>query len=387
VILSIRRWIARAVAALAAVLLACLLWPRGADAPLVKAVRTAPVVAAASSAAASEPTPRARLAAAQAQAQLHGARGDECALPLAAIFPAASGVDADAPAAREAVERSAAFAAFKASVLRIDAALRSSPDPYANALAIWLNVPRDDAEERGVPEPERRRELAAMAVSTTDPRIYAMAFHACRQSADDGCHALTARRWAELDPGNAMPWLYLRNEASERGDVSGQEEAWFHIAASARMDEGAFMPVPAIVAASQGSPGGTMAAYALSEVAIGIAAAQFVPVVTFECRKRAPMDANRMQQCVRIADLMFEHSDAPMDRMSGAVLTWRLTGDASRKQVAGAELQSWAERFKLPPLTCDEMRQQTSLLESVDTRGLLATLASGASAPSQDVHR
>ncbi len=353
-----------------------------ADAP---ATKVAPVIHAAASAVsipASEPTPRGRLMA--ARAKLSGTADDWCNLPVIPPARQVTGAEPDDPAALKSIESTPAFQAFTASVLRIDATLRASSDPYANAVAIWLNLPQDELGEGAVPEAERRRQLTAMAVATTDPRIYAMAFHTCRQSPDDGCYALNARRWAELDTGNAEPWVYLFHDAVQANDASGQEEALFHMAAAARVDERWFAPIAPIATASNGSNADAMAVFALSEMTLGMSAAQFEPSFTMivSCRKAARVDANRSQLCLKIADLQFDHSDQPMGRLRGAALTWRMTGDASRKNVAGQEINLWNERLKFPPATCDQLHQQADWLESMATRGPQATLrAMGASSP------
>jgi len=267
------------------------------------------------------------------------------------------------PAARQAVEDTRAFKDFAASLHHIDDTLRSSSESYANAVAIWLNVPRNDLDESGVPEAERRRQLAALAVLTSDPRIYAMAFLTCRGSSDNGCHALNARRWAQLDTGNAMPWLYLLDEAVKGGDVSSQEEALFQMAASTRMDDRTYAPVPTIGGATGASTGDLIAAYALSETAVGIAAAQVQPISTLTraCKPTPVLDANRAQHCSRIADLLFDHSDTPMLRMTGAAMTRRVTNDGERAALVSREIDRMTDPAEPGATSCDRLRERMKL--------------------------
>ena len=178
-------------------------------------------------------TPRARLLAAEKQAV--GTPDSACAMPAA---PAASGRDAEDAAAQAAFMRRPEVASLAKGIRRIDDSLRASTDPFAQAVALWLNVPRTDDASEGIPDDERLRALATMAASTTDPRIYALAFRACGASDEAACQALSARRWAVLDPDNAVPWLFLLNDAEHTHDLSGQQEAWFHVAASTRFDAG-----------------------------------------------------------------------------------------------------------------------------------------------------
>ena len=356
----------RAVSGIAGLALLAAIWlalrERHASVPATKVDRQPPVVASAPLANASEPTPRARLV--TVEAHLRGAGRDLCSLVDDPVVSGASGVGDGDVARRGALERSPAFKAFEGGVLRIDGALRGSSDPYARAVGIWLNIPRNAQDDGAVTEAERRRQLAAMATATSDPRIYALAFRTCHGSTDDGCHALSVRRWAELDPGNAVPWTFLLDEAAARGDVSGQQEAWFHMAAAKRFEDREFAQLQPIVESSDDSAGGLMAADGLSIMAIGIGAAWPWPAAPWDqCRAAAHVDSNRAQLCEKFADVMFEHSDSLVGRAFGAALTKRMAGDASRSATVGAEMKLWADEWsqsKEP--SCDTLKSQLSLL-------------------------
>lgn len=352
---------------------------RHADAPAAVADQKAAPAAAKPFAATSEPTPRARLIA--AQDRLRGTGRDLCSL---AAESAASGAGPDDPATIAATQRSPSFMAFEAGVRHIDNALRASRDPYANAVAIWLNIPLDEQADGAVSEAERRRRLAALANATTDPRIYALAFRTCRGSSEDGCHVLSARRWAELDADNAMPWAFLLEEAATRGDVSGQEEAMFHMAAARGLADRELAQVQPVIGSSDGSAGDLMAAEGLSTMAIGIAAAWPWPKALMgHCDAAAIADANRAQLCAKFADVMFDHADSFIGRLSGASLTRRLTGDASRGATANAELTLWNAAWARPKeVTCDTVKGQLTLLTQAANGGPQAALRAlpGASA-------
>jgi hypothetical protein len=62
--------------------------------------------------------------------------------------------------------------------------------------------------------------LIDIAVKTSDPNVYALAHGECRLApkSTPGCAAITARRWAELDPDNAAPRLILAAEKSRKQD-------------------------------------------------------------------------------------------------------------------------------------------------------------------------
>lgn len=338
------------------------------------------------SSAVSEPTPRARLAA--AQAQLRGATAGGCSVRLAGWSTRAAS-EASEVEESDAMKRTPGYDAFRASIARIDDKLRSSADPYGQAVAIWLNLPRREGDDASVSREERTRLLASMAASTNDPRIYALAFPLCRDSTENGCYALSARRWAEADAGNAEPWEYLLDEAVLREDVSGQEEALFHIARSARADQRSLMPVTAITAAADRNGGDAAVPYVLSVMAIGTSAAQFEPlwVMSSLCRPKERSNANRAQLCARIADLMFEHADDSEGRLLGADLNWHITGDTTRRDRVRAERAMEATLFKDPvPATCDQLRQRTDWLRDLALHGPQAVArAMTAPAPASDV--
>ena len=317
-------------------------------------------------------TPRARLLA--AGQQVRSTSDSACTIPLPA---AASDAGPDDPAAQAALMRRPGVAGLMNATRRIDGALRASADPFANAVAVWLDLPRTDGDSERVPDGERQRLLATMAASTTDPRVYALAFRTCSRSSEAACQALSARRWAALDPGNAVPWLFLLNDAQRARDASGEQEAWFHVAASTRFDERFYSRLQPILAAAGDDPDDQRAAHVLSVMGIGISAAEpigFGPLSN-GCRDAASADANRAQLCAKVADLLFDHSDAPGTRLFGASITRRLTGDTRRNEQMAKEQQFWAVNNPVAPQDCAELHRQLDFIRSLATRGSHGTYA------------
>ncbi len=256
-------------------------------------------------------------------------------------------------------------------IRHIDDSLRASADPFANAVALWLDLPRMDDDSEVVPDGQRQRLLATMAASTADPRVYALAFRACSGSGEAACQALSARRWAALDPGNAVPWTFLLNDAERAGDASGQQEAWFHLAASARFDERFYAQLQPVLAAASDDPDDQRAAEAVSVMGIGIAAGQtlvFGPLLK-GCRGTALADANRVQLCTKVADLLFDHSDAHLARQLGASMTRILTGDIRCNGQVVEEQQFWIANDPVATRGCAELHRQLDFIRSLATRG------------------
>ena len=216
------------------------------------------------------------------------------------------------------------------------ARLRASPDPYANAVAVWLDVDdNDDASHRA----GRLQQLAAMAASTRDPRLYSLALRTCWGHAGRECQSLSARRWSELDPGNAMPWLFMLDEAGRRNDESGIQEAMFHVTQSAHLTERNEAPLQPIIDAASGDAESLVAARAWAVDAIGISAAQIGPGGYTACKRATQADANAWQQCVAMVDLLEHRSDSLQARMAGASIDKKLSGNAKPSEQVAREME------------------------------------------------
>lgn len=75
---------------------------------------------------------------------------------------------------------------------------------------------------------ERTDQLARVAAASPDATAYALALQACRALADPAagaCGLLGPAQAAQLEPGNAWPWLALAAEAAARQDSEGEHDA------------------------------------------------------------------------------------------------------------------------------------------------------------------
>jgi hypothetical protein len=368
-----RRRLAIAAIVLAAAGAAWLLDPGRASAPAVvraDAHGATPVAAVRASSAAAPAIPAVPVAAGPGQVD-----DAACVAPPWPAAHLASDAAGDLVIVTDAPRLSAGIAAARA---RIEARLRASADPYANAVAVWLDRSRDDDPD-GAANAERRRRLAALAAGTHDPRLYALALGACwRRDAPSSCPSLSARRWAELDPGNAMPWLLLADEAAAQGDLSGLQEALFHIGQSARVEEHGDAPLQPVVDAVV-DDADLAGAQSLAIDAIGIAAADPWPSVPAMCRHATPADANAWQQCRAVIELLENRADSLMLRAAGASLDRRLTGATAPAARVSALVRRWTLAFPVRPSGCAEMRRGLALLRDAAVRGQAA--AAGGDAP------
>lgn len=74
-----------------------------------------------------------------------------------------------------------------------------------------------------------RNAAATIALESGDPGAYALALRQCQGQGEmetgPGCRGLSAAGWATLDPGNAMAWWVLADEALHRGDAGAAMKA------------------------------------------------------------------------------------------------------------------------------------------------------------------
>jgi hypothetical protein len=80
--------------------------------------------------------------------------------------------------------------------------------------------------------------LAQLALTSKEPSAYAIALFGCRLNRDDGaCAQLSNASWSQLEPGNAVPWLYLADDAATRKDEVAMSEALSRAARAETSDD------------------------------------------------------------------------------------------------------------------------------------------------------
>lgn len=196
-------------------------------------------------------------------------------------------------------------------------------------------------------------QLARLALATNDPVVYAVAFNTCHKRTTGACGLLSAEQWTRADPGNAVPWMHVLEQARARRDVQGEAEALYQVSVAKRFDTREFA-VPGLIAAIESTApegeSGTVAVFELTVETFGIAAAWGSPayqVLTQACRADALRDANRRQTCEGIATTLSERSDSILPAMIGIGigrrLDWPMEQVARRRGEYEAYLSSTAE--------------------------------------------
>jgi hypothetical protein len=228
---------------------------------------------------------------------------------------------------------------YTGAMRRIDAALRASADPFDRAMADWLDL------DQITPPVVRADALVQDALAVDDPRVYGLAYSTCHPSfavavrgtplpasaPSPGCARLSATRWAQLDPGNATPWLWALSDAQRTGDAAAAREALSNMASSSRMD---LHPLAgaAAVARLQLADADLAAQSSALVQAIGIEPPPAAPLTT-RCHDGAGGDAALASTCSRIAELLYDHSDS---------LLWHAIGGSVHKLATGDP--SWLDR-------------------------------------------
>ncbi len=246
---------------------------------------------------------------------------------------------------------------------RIDAALRSSPDPLDRAVADLINV----GDMRSAPG--RDEAVVQQAVSTTDPRLYALGYGLCHSNRPvaPSCRSISLERWTQLDDGNGIPWVEMLAQAQARGDKAGIQRATSHLASATRFD--IYLQDAAGAVASRMTEDDQDLA-AVDDLAFrAFSEAATLPIPPFQpliqvCRNHAAGDQQIAQQCIAISDAMYAHSDNLISVAISGALLLQTTGDASRRDAFRAERVAFAAHGspKPGPPQCQSVRDAMHMM-------------------------
>lgn len=189
--------------------------------------------------------------------------------------------------------------------------------------------------------------LAAWAAGTRDPTSYAIAWQACLQADDSAasCRLLSPAQWARLDPGNAMAWLALADEAGAAG-LPQQETDAMQMAASAPRATAYASAVPALLgAAFEGSPAQPhrllllAAGWRISGLWRSVGLQQALRY----CEPESPAWVERREVCERLADTLLAHAEQLDEHAAGLALGRRVGWTSERLAALDEEQQALEE--------------------------------------------
>src|SRR5664279_797617 len=198
----------------------------------------------------------------------------------------------------------------KGASTRWMAALQNSGDLRARVAGLLLEGKVTGGDSLRPVAEQTRNEVVQLAAGSVDPAVYGMALSMCETSAgtdmDSACRQLTLRRWAQIDPDNAVPWLLLAGAARARHDSVAEADAFTHAATAHRVDsysDSVFAfaepELPHDVTPLERS-------YLATEV-IGVESGIRLPqysAVSRHCSSSAMQDGAVRQQCDLIAELL-----------------------------------------------------------------------------------
>lgn len=245
--------------------------------------------------------------------------------------------------ARAEFERATRLPQRRADVL---AALRAAPDELATATArlLELTLASDAGDDAGAMN--AREALMRIALSTRNPKVYALAFKVCgggvRQ--EGSCAMVSAEQWARLDPDNATPWLFILGNGKTPLSAGARDEALHRIATAARSDVYFHAAAGALIDAAPAGEKPLLAVHELVGRVMGVEAAVALPgyqTLIAACRGDALKDANRAQACDSVAELLSERSATLMDRLMGVAMGRRLGWPTDRTDRLRGEYEAY----------------------------------------------
>ncbi len=212
-----------------------------------------------------------------------------------------------------------------------DRALQQQPDCLTNASC--TSRLDDVSASAAAPWVES---MAKLALTTSDANAYAQAFQACSKGDSSkraaSCKLLSPDRWAQLDPHNAAPWLYVASAAHERKDVAAVEQAAYKIATSRVSD------------IRWGSDYAAMQSHAIAEQPrytriaasvhiVGISAASPIPKyqsLVSLCARDLMNDDNRRRLCSDMGEMFVQRDTSLIGFSVGIALGERAGWDRER---------------------------------------------------------
>lgn len=144
----------------------------------------------------------------------------------------------------------------RAQVEKVDAEIKRLGDAGLSRIAARLAAGNDHQQVAARLLMNDSDGAALLAERSSDPLAYQLALTACGYDREkpSRCTRLNARRWAELDPTDARPWLRLLEEAQQRKDAAGVEAALREAAARPRLSRGEWLLEAQAVAVADAVP-------------------------------------------------------------------------------------------------------------------------------------
>ncbi len=229
-------------------------------------------------------------------------------------------------------------------------------------------------------------EMARLAQQSRDPDVVSHLVRVCRLDSDlesnPACLPFTWRAWAQSDPGNAAPWLFMAHDASGAKDWALADEAYFQ-AAHAKTNNVRFDALLLALARPEldplSSPESALALQHLLQIHAMLPLPRYSRL--YEYCKAAGVEGNpnRRQTCLGLMALLTQRSTLLVDFSMGRGLARHLGLSPQRlRELEDEHLAMHAvastQESQSQPFSCESLSaSRVSLLERA-TRGELQAL-------------
>jgi hypothetical protein len=184
-------------------------------------------------------------------------------------------------------------------------------------------------------------QLVRLALDSRDATVYGWALYVCHgrndRRASNACLMLSHDDWAALAPNQAIPWLYVASDEAKPRRIDPTEA--MYRAARADGVGSSWGVLPGLVLATQPPGAEPIDRYVMLMEAIATSAAinSRTPYPTRYCATALLGDANRREQCERLAQLFVNKADTVLDLTVGKGLGARLGWPAERVKAISDE--------------------------------------------------
>ncbi len=259
---------------------------------------------------------------------------------------------------------------------RWEAALLDSDDNRARAAGLYLEgkLPAENGIQ-SITEASRDA-LVQFAVGAGDPAVYAIAVHACdtydNAVTSASCQQITLRAWANMDPGNAVPWLMLSGFEHARGNLAAEADAFARASQATKVDSYAWS-LFAFAKAEMPSDMTPLERWEATVELTGIEGAMAEPqyrVATTRCANAPPQDQTLRDECNALAETFVSKGTTLVDLSMGIAMGthsgWSPTRLAGLRQERDALMQASRQAFTPPDgneWSCDGVRRGNAYME------------------------
>ncbi len=206
------------------------------------------------------------------------------------------------------------------------AALQDSDDLRARASGLLLEGKLTGAEQMQLTTEQTRDAFVQLSVGAQDPAVYAMAVNMCGADTispiHGACDQISLESWAQMDSGNAIPWLLLAGKARARHDAAAESDAFSRAAHADKVDS-YYDSLYAFSESEIPSDITPLEQFYLATQVIGIEAAaranQFM-LTSKHCSNDAVRDPSVREQCSALAELLVTKGTTLIDFAIGIAI-------------------------------------------------------------------